>query len=178
MDRSGPMVQLARQKWKALHPDFEKASTKFYTQSMMDPLPESSHKPQEGFATIIQTMGICSTPNPSAALTHLGTLAHPRGRILLLEHGRSYYEWINWILDKSAPRHADRHGCWYNRDVGKVLERSGLVLEKVERSQFGTLWYVEARPPLPKQISQRQKLQRSDEQSKSQCRSERPTDRR
>lgn len=68
--------------------------------------------------------------------------------MLLLEHGRSHYEWVNWILDKSAAKHADRHGCWFNRDVGKVVEGSGLRVEKCERSQFGTVWYIEARPPV------------------------------
>lgn len=97
---------------------------------------------------MVQTMGVCSTAEPAAALARLGELACAReGRILLLEHGRSHYEWINWILDRSAARHADRHGCWFNRDVGEVLRRSGLVVEVVERSQFGTLWYIEARPP-------------------------------
>ncbi|MCJ1231195.1 hypothetical protein MMC12_007872, partial [Toensbergia leucococca] len=72
-------------------------------------------------------MGLCSTPHPSHLLAHLGTLASPtNGRILLLEHGRSHYEWLNRILDASAPAHADRHGCWWNRDVGRIVEESGL----------------------------------------------------
>ena len=149
VDRSAPMIEVAMKKWQALHPRYGKA--KFYTQSVMEPLPTDTSKniPTEGFTTIVQTMGICSTPNPSAALAHLGTLAHPtEGRILLLEHGRGYYSWINWILDKSAARHADKHGCWYNRDVERVLGLSGLEIEKVERSHFGTLWYIEARPEL------------------------------
>ena len=112
----------------------------------MDPLPASA-MPEDGFTTIVQTMGICSTPTPGATLAHLGSLASPSdGKLLLLEHGRSRYDWLNWILDKAAARHADTHGCWFNRDVGRILEESGLVIEKVERSQFGTLWYVEARP--------------------------------
>ncbi len=141
VDQSGAMVEIARKKWNALHPDYEHCS--FRTQSTMDPLPV----PETGFTTIVQTMGICSTPQPAATLAHLATLADPKdGRLLLLEHGRGYYGWINWVLDKAAAKHADRHGCWFNRDVGKVLEESGLLIEKVERSQFGTLWYVEARP--------------------------------
>ena len=141
VDQSEAMVEIARKKWNALHPDYEHCS--FRTQSTMDLLPV----PETGFTTIVQTMGICSTPQPAATLAHLATLADPKdGRLLLLEHGRGYYGWINWILDKAAAKHADRHGCWFNRDVGRVLEESGLLIEKVERSQFGTLWYVEARP--------------------------------
>lgn len=144
VDQSGAMVEIARKKWNTLHPDYEHCS--FHTQSATDPLPTSA-VPETGFTTIVQTMGICSTPRPAATLAHLARLADQKdGKILLLEHGRSYYDWMNWILDRSAARHADRHGCWYNRDVGRVLEESGLEIEKVERSQLGTLWYVEARP--------------------------------
>ena len=144
VDQSGAMVEIARNKWNALHPNYEHCS--FHTQSAMDPLPASA-LPETGFTTIVQTMGLCSTTKPAATLAYLASLADPKvGKILLLEHGRSYYDWMNWILDKSAARHADRHGCWFNRDVARVLEESGLVVEKVKRSQFGTLWYVEARP--------------------------------
>lgn len=144
VDQSEPMVEIARKKWNSLHPGYEHCS--FHTQSAMDTLP-ASVMPEKGFTTIVQTMGICSTPTPAATLAHLGSLANPSdGKLLLLEHGRSHYDWLNWILDKAAARHADKHGCWFNRDVGRVLRESGLVIEKVERSQFGTLWYVEARP--------------------------------
>jgi len=149
VDKSGPMLEIARKKWRGMYPRDERAG--FWVQGVGEPLPIATENengmPREGFTTIVQTMGICSTPDPSATLAHLGTLAHPTdGRILLLEHGRGHYGWINWILDRSAARHAEKHGCWYNRDVGAVVAKSGLVVEKAERSQFGTLWYVEARP--------------------------------
>lgn len=148
VDQSGPMIGEAKKKWDLLHPGYEHCS--FHEQSAMDPLPAST-VPTQGFTTVVETMGVCSTPDPAAMLAHLGTLVEPvEGRILLLEHGRSYYGWMNWILDKSAAKHADKHGCWYNRDIGKVLKDSGLVVEKMERSQFGTVWLVEARPDLQK----------------------------
>ena len=146
VDQSGAMVEIARKKWISLYPGYEHCS--FHIQSAMEPLPPCA-MPETGFTTIVQTMGICSTPTPAATLAHLGGLANPNdGKLLLLEHGRSYYNWINWVLDKAAAKHADKHGCWFNRDVGMVLKESGLEIEKVERSQFGTLWYVEARPGL------------------------------
>lgn len=146
------MVEVARSKWRALHPHVEGVA--FYTQSALEPL-ESEVLPREGFTTVVQTMGVCSAVDPAAALKHLGSLAHAtEGRVLLLEHGRSYYGWINWILDRSAAKHADRHGCWFNRDVGEVVEQSGLVVDTVERSQFGTLWYIEARPPSKRTVEE------------------------
>ncbi len=54
-------------------------------------------------------------------------------------------------MDKSAARHADQHGCWPYRHVRKILDESGLVIGIIEVLQFGTLFYVEARPG-PKQV--------------------------
>ena len=80
-----------------------------------------------------------------------GGLLNPKtGRLLLLEHGRGWYEWINWVLDQNAVRHADKFWCWFNRDIGKVLEENGLVVEKYAspycEGNLGTVWVVEARP--------------------------------
>ena len=92
-------------------------------------------------------MGLCSTPEPSALLTHLGSITNPNdGRILLLEHGRSHYAWLNRILDKTAPGHADKHGCWWNRDIGKIVEDSGLDIIEIKRYHFGTTWWIELQP--------------------------------
>ena len=122
VDQSGPMVDVARKKGNLLHPAYGNCS--FYTQSTMDPLP-AIVIPKQGFNTVIQTMGICSRPNPAATLSHLDTLVDPaEGRILLLEHGRSGYKLVNWVLDKSAAKHADKHGCWPNRDVRKIIAES------------------------------------------------------
>lgn len=59
---------------------------------------------------------------------------------MLLEHGRSGYRFVNWVLDKSAARHSNKHGRWPNRDVRKILEESGLVVEKIKVSQFGAFY--------------------------------------
>ena len=163
VDQSGAMIEVARKKWNMLRPEYRNCS--FYTQSTTDPLPATT-VPKAGFTTVLQTMGICSTPNPAATLSHLGTLVDPaEGRILLLEHGRSGYRFVNWVLDKSAARHANKHGCWPNRDVRKVLEESGLVVEKIKVSQFGTLYYMEARPGV-RQIEARKRAESEIEMRK------------
>ena len=53
---------------------------------------------------------------------------------------------MNNYLDSTASKHAKKHGCWYNRDIGKLVEESGLVIERCKRKHFGTLWIIEARP--------------------------------
>lgn len=116
----------------------------FLVQDAVDPIPA---EPAAGFDTIVQTMGLCSTPEPVKLLKHMGSLANPdHGQILLLEHGRSHYGWLNGILDALAKAHANKHGCWWNRDIGKLVDESGLEVVKVKRYHLGTTWWVELRP--------------------------------
>ena len=125
-----------------LHPQYK--ASRFLIQSAHKSIPCPS---TGGFDTVVQTMGLCSTPNPSELLTHLGDMTKPaKGKILLLEHGRSHYAWLNRILDNSAPAHANKHGCWWNRDIGKIVEESGLEVVKIKRYHLGTTWWVELKP--------------------------------
>ena len=126
-----------------IHPNYR--SCVFIKQSALDPIPCPS---PNGFDTVIQTMGVCSTPDPAMLLTNLGKLTrHEGGQILLLEHGRSHYAWLNRILDTTAPAHADKHGCWWNKDIGQIVKDSGLEVVKIKRYHLGTTWWIELRPP-------------------------------
>lgn len=146
VDQSAEMIAIAREKFHALHPDYNN-SVVFHTQSALKPLPlPPSPQPPPPYDTIVQTMGLCSMPQPSLLLKHLATLLKPgSGRILLLEHGRSHYSWVNWVLDRTAGQHAIKHGCWWNRDIGRIVDESGLVVVKVERKHLGTTWVLELR---------------------------------
>ena len=149
VDLSGPMVEIAREKFERKYPGY--GEVQFFTQSALDDLPSSpitdGVRRSGGFDYILQSMGLCSTAEPVQLLRHLSELAHPsRGKILLLEHGRGHWRWLNGYLDSTAQRHAKNHGCWYNRDIGQLVEDSGLVIESCKRKHFGTLWIIEARP--------------------------------
>lgn len=122
---------------------FAYKSCHFLTQSAHDRIVS----PPNGYDTIVQTMGICSTGNPTKLLNHLGSITNPNGgRILLLEHGRGFYQWFNWFLDKSAPRHADKFGCWHNKDIGKIVKESDLQVVSHERYYLGSVWKYELKP--------------------------------
>ena len=149
VDLSAPMVDIARKKFEHKYPGYGRVQ--FLTQSALDDLPSSTItdavRRYGGYDYILQSMGLCSTPEPVQLLKHLSGMAHPsRGKILLLEHGTGYWRWMNRYLDSTAPRHAKNHGCWYNRDIGQIVEDSGLVIESCKRKHFGTLWIIEARP--------------------------------
>lgn len=154
VDLSPEMVAMTRTKFEKLHPGFAGTGrVEFRAQDARDvPPPPRPHAQGQGgqggyYDTIVQTMGLCSMPDPAGALKHLGTITEPQqGRILLIEHGRSHYDWLNRVLDNLAPAHADRHGCWWNRDIGQIVQASGLEVVEEQRWHFGTTWRYVLRP--------------------------------
>ncbi|KAF3055205.1 Methyltransferase OMS1, mitochondrial [Daldinia childiae] len=109
------------------------------------PSPSSSSSSPKKYDTVIQTFGLCSVRDPVLLLSNMAAVVKPEtGRIILLEHGRSWYELVNGLLDRSARKHFERFGCWWNRDVELVVraaERSvpGLEVVRFERPGWTTL---------------------------------------
>lgn len=90
------------------------------------------------FDTVVHTFGLCSENDPEAVLAELQRVCKADGRILLLEHGRSgYFGWLNSTLDDSAPSHAEKWGCWWNKDIAALVKASGLKLEYFTTWHFG-----------------------------------------
>ncbi|GIZ37422.1 hypothetical protein CKM354_000086800 [Cercospora kikuchii] len=166
LDLSAPMIEVCKKKWQALYSEYKKpgwfSSTsalnpdlkiRFATGSALGEMPLAPTDQPKKYDTIIQTMGLCSTDKPKELLEnlvkHLDT-SNPDARILLLEHGRSYREWMNKILDNSAQKHAELHGCWYNRDIGAIVEQAaentGLEVSRQRRKHLGTTWLFELKP--------------------------------
>lgn len=144
LDASGPMLAVAKRKWNDTHMEYF-SRTFFKQQSALDPI-IPPYGAQDGYDTVIQTMGLCSTPEPVKLLQNIEASTNEDGQILLLEHGQSHYEWLNNLLDKSAPAHANEHGCWWNKDIGKIVEDSGLEVVDIKRYNFGTTWWLELKP--------------------------------
>ena len=103
------------------------------------PMPES-------FDTVVDSFGLCSFEDPVDALKKMQGCCKPHGQILLLEHGRSYYTWLNNILDKQAPAHLRLWGCNWNRDILDIAKSSGLQIDRLQRWHFGTTYLLIARP--------------------------------
>lgn len=104
----------------------------------------------ESFDTVVDTFGLCSYEDPVAVLKEMARVCKRDGRLLLLEHGKGSYDWINRIIDGGAQRHADHWGCVWNRDILQLLARAqeevGLEVVSVSRWHFGTTYVIEARP--------------------------------
>lgn len=155
-DLSPPMVEICKKKMSALI-GFKGAELKpelpiaYTTSSAASALPLARNGKK--YDTIIQTMGLCSTPQPTELVKNLArylNTSNPEARILLLEHGRSYKPWLNNVLDNAAEKHAEIHGCWFNRDIGALVEdaaqQSGLEVVRERRHHFGTTWVFELKP--------------------------------
>ncbi|KAL8703251.1 MAG: hypothetical protein Q9201_003557 [Fulgogasparrea decipioides] len=164
LDQSKEMIEVAKSKWQETRPEDERC--RWMVWSALDPLPSAAGTSEKqggsGYDTIVATMSLCSVPGPSLFLRNLASqlsyqdVPAPTGsnasqvsdasapsRLLLLEHGRSYYPLLNKLLDRTASAHAQKHGCWWNRDIGKIAEDSGLEIINIERKHFGTTWSLE-----------------------------------
>ena len=98
----------------------------------------SLHYPNESFDTVVDTFGLCSVSDPIQALKEMSRVLKPNGTILLLEHGRTSNDLLNTCLDKSAPFHAQKWGCWWNRDLNHLIHEAGLEIKSQKTFHFGT----------------------------------------
>jgi methyltransferase OMS1 len=159
IDLSKQMVAVCKQKWLALNgPTAGKARKpnmpiRFLTGSALGEMPVAPE--EKKYDTILQTMGLCSTASPQELLQNMAkhlNMANPDARILLLEHGRSGSAWMDNVLDNNAVKHAEKHGCWFNRDIGAIVtaaaENSGLEIVEERRQNFGTTWEFELKPKI------------------------------
>ena len=143
VDTSSPMLRIARDAFHKRFPLYRQAH--FTVQDAGRPMRAPGG---ERFDTVVQSMGLCSHHSPVQLLQSLGDACKDDGNIVLLEHGKSHYDWLNRILDRFADKHAETWGCWWNRDVEAILKESGLRVVKLRRYHFGTTYWIEAKPPL------------------------------
>jgi ubiquinone/menaquinone biosynthesis C-methylase UbiE len=100
--------------------------------------------PDESFDTVVDTMSLCTFPDPVATLKELGRVCRTSGRVLLLEHGRSDRAWLARFQDRRAEKHAESLGCHWNREPLQLAEQSGLRIVRAERYFFGVFHLIEA----------------------------------
>jgi ubiquinone/menaquinone biosynthesis C-methylase UbiE len=98
---------------------------------------------EDTFDTVVDTMSLCTFPNPVAALRELGRVCRSSGRVLLLEHGRSDRAWLQRFQDRRAGKHAEPLGCQWNREPLSLLEQSGLRILRAERHFFGVFHLIQ-----------------------------------
>lgn len=156
IDKSPEMLEVAHEKFGKLYPGILGVRWIVGDASEAGKIPpppknaneRSGNKEGAKYDTIIQTMGLCSAEDPVTLLKALGDLVKDEeGRILLIEHGRGKWKWLNDLLDKTAESHAHEFGCWWNRDLVKIVEASGLEVVKFWSKHGGTTSWIELKKP-------------------------------
>ena len=140
-DCSDNMVNVAKQKLSMM--DIPKGRATCY---VMDA--EKLQFEDNTFDTVVDTFGLCSFEDPVRVLKEMQRVCKPGGQILLLEHGKSHYDWLNRILDSNANKHAERWGCIWNRPIEDILQESGLGVTSLSRIHFGTTYIIKGRKTL------------------------------
>jgi len=102
--------------------------------------------PDGVFDTVVDSMGLCTFPNPEAALREMARVCKIEGWVLLLEHGRSDHEWLGRWQDRRADSHAKRLCCRWNREPLKLVHQAGLKVISARRTFFGIFHVIEAKP--------------------------------
>ena len=102
--------------------------------------------PDSYFDVVISAMSTCTFPDPIRALQEMKRVVKDDGRILLLEHGRSRWDFIGRYQDKSAKNHFPMAGCRWNQEPIELIEKVGLEIISQEDKTFGVFHAIIAKP--------------------------------
>lgn len=136
VDLSPAMLDLAKQEAKHLEMDIN-----FQVMSA-----EDLHFADASFDTVISTMSTCTFSDPIAALQEMQRVCRPNGRILLIEHGRSRWNWLAKYQDHHAHEHFQEAGCRWNQDPLQIAQTAGLNIIDSHRHFLGIFHTIEAQP--------------------------------
>jgi ubiquinone/menaquinone biosynthesis C-methylase UbiE len=100
---------------------------------------EALEFPDHSFDTVISTLCTCSFYNPVQALQEIRRVCKPDGKILLLEHGRSTWEWAGRYQDRHLQQQIEQGGCRWNQEPQELVTEAGLEILLAERSLLGVL---------------------------------------
>jgi ubiquinone/menaquinone biosynthesis C-methylase UbiE len=102
--------------------------------------------PDDSFDTVISALSTCSFQNPIKALQEMRRVCKPGGRILLVEHGRSTWEWIGRYQDRHVDAMIAQGGCYWNQDPLELVAAAGLRMVATRRAGLGIFHMIQATP--------------------------------
>ncbi len=136
VDLSPAMLQLARKRAMRLSVDVDFL--------VMDA--EALAFPDQNFHTVVDSLSLCTIPDPVVALREMARVCRPDGHILLVEHGRSSHEWLGRWQDRRADRHVEKLCCRWNQDPLDLLRQAELLPIRVHRTFLGIFWMLVVGP--------------------------------
>jgi ubiquinone/menaquinone biosynthesis C-methylase UbiE len=93
--------------------------------------------PDNSFDTAVCTLVLCTVSDPEQALSELGRVLKPGGRLLFLEHVRSDDPDLAKWQDRLAPAwRRFGHGCNANRPTPALIESSRFENVEIEEDQL------------------------------------------
>lgn len=145
LDSSNKMVELTQKKFRKKYPKFKNAA---FTVGKAEELVNlAGGDDSVKYDTIVEAFGLCSHEDPVKALQSMTQLLRPGGRIVLLEHGRSTWDFINNHLDFRSDKRMKTWACRWNLDIGELVDESGLDITYEKRVHFGSTWLLVCKRP-------------------------------
>jgi len=102
--------------------------------------------PDNSFDTVISTLSTCSFYDPVKALKEIQRVCKLDGKILLIEHGRSTWEWVGKYQDNHVHQQIEQGGCRWNQEPQELVKEAGLNILHAERTMFGILHTMTVSP--------------------------------
>jgi len=93
--------------------------------------------PDNSFDTVISSLSTCSFYDPIKALKEMRRVCKPDGQILLIEHGRSSWEWVGRYQDNHAQEQIEQGGCRWNQEPQELVKEAGLKILNADRALMG-----------------------------------------
>lgn len=98
------------------------------------------------FDAAVATFVFCSVPDPVAGLQEARRVLRPGGRLHLLDHVRSGWAPLGWLMDRLNPLTVRVSGANINRDTEANVVRSGFTMDSVDRRLGAIVKLMRARP--------------------------------
>lgn len=128
VDVSRPMLERCKERAKA-----HRGISYKFLEGSAEALPVKDNE----YDTVVDTFGMCSFDSPVAAIREMMRVCKPGGKVLLLEHGKPQEEGkISQMLGRASAKHAKEWGCWWNRNILRIIEVAGMQPKDCSISRY------------------------------------------